>query len=84
MWRVSCRQRASGMEAVGAGWSEPVGSVRMWRTAQEAPERGASLGRLGLRAFTAKSQSLIPGQGTKIPQATQCGRNKTKHQQTNK
>ena len=47
------------------------------------PERGASLGRLGLRAFTAKSESLIPGQGTKIPQASQCSKNRTKHKQTN-
>ena len=44
--------------------------------AQEVPERGASLGVqwLGLHAFTTRGQSLIPGRGTTIPQATQCGK----------
>ena len=31
---------------------------------------------LGLSAFTAKGVGLIPGQGTKIPQAAWRGRNK--------
>ena len=31
---------------------------------------------LGLHAFTAKDQGSIPGQGTKIPQATWCGQKK--------
>ena len=33
---------------------------------------------LGLHAFTAKGMGSIPGQGTKIPQATQYSKNKTK------
>ena len=31
---------------------------------------------LGLRASTARGMDLIPGQGTKIPQAVQCGQKK--------
>ena len=34
--------------------------------------------RLGLYTFTADSLSSIPGQGTKIPQATQHGQKKKK------
>ena len=33
---------------------------------------------LGLGTFTAKGQGSIPDQGTKIPQATQCGKKKKK------
>ena len=31
---------------------------------------------LGLHTFTAEDASSIPGQGTKIPQATQCSKKK--------
>ena len=33
----------------------------------------------GLRTFTAVGQGSVPGQGTKIPQATQRGQNKQKN-----
>ena len=33
---------------------------------------------LGLHAFTTEGLNSIPGQGTKIPQAVQCGQNKIK------
>ena len=32
--------------------------------------------RLGLSAFTVKGLGSIPGQGTKIPQAAECGQKK--------
>ena len=33
---------------------------------------------LGLHAFTTEGLNSIPGQGTKIPQAVQCGQDKIK------
>ena len=43
-------------------------------------KRGSSLvvQCLGLRAFTAEGPGLIPGRGTKIPQAAQRGQKKKK------
>ena len=38
----------------------------------------------GLRALTAKGPGLIPGQVTKIPQATQCGQKPKAIKQTTK
>ena len=35
---------------------------------------------LGLHAFTMEGQGSIPGRGTKIPQATQCGQNQPTNQ----
>ena len=51
--------------------------------ALKIPLRGSSLAVqwLGLSAFTAEVPGSIPGQGTKIPQAVQCGKNKTKQKQ---
>ena len=40
---------------------------------------------LGLQALTAKDQGSVPGRGTKIPQAAQCGQEQIKqntHTQT--
>ena len=34
---------------------------------------------LGLQALTAKGQGSIPGQGTKIPQATGCDQNQNEN-----
>ena len=39
---------------------------------------------LKLRALTAKSLASIPGRGTEIPQAAQCGQKNPKPKQTNK
>ena len=47
----------------------------MWKVTKKT-DYSLAVQRLGLRALTAKGPGSVPGQGTKIPQAVQCGQNK--------